>query len=54
MFISQFDLAMKNQLDIPYNLYRKKKEQEIFNHLIRYCENRNIKLYFLQKKKRFI
>lgn len=51
MFISQFDLEMKNRLDIPYNLYRKNKEQQIFNYLIRFCKNKNIKLYFLQKRK---
>jgi len=48
MFISQY--VLKNNPDLPY--IKAKKEKQIFNYLIKFCEKKKIQLNFLEKDKR--
>jgi len=49
MFISQYTLPMLNKPDLPYNIFRQKKEKQIFSHLVKFCKKKNIQLNFLAK-----
>ena len=51
MFISQYVPSMKNEPNLPYNIFKVRKEKQIFNYLVKFCEKKKIQLNFLSKAK---
>ena len=49
MFISQFSESMKKHPNFYYNIYRAEKEKEIFNNLVKFCNEKKIQLHFFSK-----
>lgn len=52
IFISQYAASMKNEPNLPYNIFKTEKEKKIFNYLIKFCANKKIQLKFLSKAKK--
>ena len=42
---------MKNYPNLPHNIFRSRKEKQIFNYLVKFCEKKKIQLNFLPKEK---